>query len=177
MIVSNIQCKDSKIMVPIFKSIVRSVIEYGNPVWNTTLRKHTDAIENVQRRFTKRVKQVRNMTYEQRLQVLKLPSLEFRMIRGDMIETFKITQGYYDSKTTNSLFKLYKDNVTRGHPFKLNKISTNTSKYANFFTNRVINYWNLLPESVVTAETVNTFKNRFDIYSKKILYKTNIELH
>ena len=35
MLVGNIQCKDANIMVPLFKSLVRPVIEYGNPIWNT----------------------------------------------------------------------------------------------------------------------------------------------
>jgi len=32
----------------------------------------------------------------------------------------------------------------------------------NFFSQRVVVHWNKLPESVVKAETVNTFKNRLD---------------
>ena len=52
---------------------------------------------------------------------LKLPSLEYRRARGDMIETFKIIHGYYDHETVCSLFKLYESAGTRGHPFKLRK--------------------------------------------------------
>ena len=33
-----------------------------------------------------------------------LPSLEFRHLRDDMIQTFNITHGFYDDKTTQSLF-------------------------------------------------------------------------
>jgi len=40
-----------------------------------------------------------NLEYEQRLMALKLPSLEHRTARGDMIETFQIIHGYYDHKT------------------------------------------------------------------------------
>ena len=32
----------------------------------------------------------------------------------------------------------------------------------NFFSNRVIDYWNKLPEHVVEANSVNMFKNRLD---------------
>ena len=35
----------------------------------------------------------KNLTYEQRLRTLKLPTLRFRRLRGDMIETFKILKG------------------------------------------------------------------------------------
>ena len=44
-----------------------------------------------------------NLTYEERLKKLNLPSLEFRRARGDMIETYKIIHGVYDSTTTTSL--------------------------------------------------------------------------
>jgi hypothetical protein len=33
---------------------------------------------------------MKDLTYEERLRKLKLPSLRYRRLRGDMIETFKI---------------------------------------------------------------------------------------
>ena len=45
-----------------------------------------------------------NLEYEQRLMALKLPRMECRRARGDMIETFKIKHGYYDQETVCSLF-------------------------------------------------------------------------
>ena len=59
-------------MIPLFKSLVRPVLEYGNAAWNTGLVKHTDIIENVQRRFTKRIIGFTDMDYDKRLQVLNL---------------------------------------------------------------------------------------------------------
>ncbi|KAK3105057.1 hypothetical protein FSP39_016290 [Pinctada imbricata] len=35
------------------------------------------------------------LSYEDRLRKLKLPTLKFRRLQGDMIETFKITTGVY----------------------------------------------------------------------------------
>ena len=46
MVTGNIQCKTKNIMIPLmalFKSLVRSVLEYGNVVWNTCLVKHNDS--------------------------------------------------------------------------------------------------------------------------------------
>ena len=45
------------------------------------------ALENVQRRATKKIPGFKNMSYEDRLQKLKLPTLAYRRKRGDMIET------------------------------------------------------------------------------------------
>ena len=55
--------------------------------------------------FTKRIIGFKHMDYEERLWGLYLASLEFRRLRGDMIETFKITRGFCDDETTQSLFK------------------------------------------------------------------------
>ena len=36
-----------------------------------------------------------------------------------------------------------------------------------FFSNRIINIWNSLPDSLVMADTVNQLKHRLDKYWKK----------
>ena len=38
------------------------------------------------------------------LKKLKFPSIEFRQIRGDMLQVFKIAKKYYDCCSTESLF-------------------------------------------------------------------------
>ena len=35
-----------------------------------------------------------------------------------------------------------------------------------YFTNRVVNHWNSLPNWLVTANNANVYKNRHDQYSK-----------
>ena len=52
-------------------------------------------IENVQRRFTKHYWH-EQLEYEQRLKVLKLPNLECRRAIGDMTESFKSVNGFYE---------------------------------------------------------------------------------
>ena len=50
-------------------------------------------IENVQRRATKLIPILSGLSYEERLKKLKLPTLKYRRLRGDMIEVFKILMG------------------------------------------------------------------------------------
>ena len=109
-------------------------------------------IENVQRRFTKHITGMNNLEYEQRLMALKLPRLEYRRGRRDMIKTFRSIHDYYDHET--SLIKLYESVGTRGHPFKLHNKTVVTNQYAKFFTCRVINSWNSLPFNIVLAGTL-----------------------
>ena len=169
LVMSTISFNDKKVLIPLYKAMIRPILEYGNAVWNPFLRKHINMIDTIQRRFTKRISGFGDKTYEERLRLLGLPSLEFRRIRGNMIEVFKILNGIYDPCTTDTLLTLSADSKTRGHSLKLEKIFVNTRTYKNFFTNSVINHWNNLPADCVNASTVNSFKNKLDkVYSDKM---------
>ena len=96
--------KSAEVMVPLFKALIRPILEYANPVWNPHQRKLINLIEQVQRNFTKAIIGMKKLEYEDRLKALKLPTLEYRRFRGDMIETFKICTGLYDPTTTDTLF-------------------------------------------------------------------------
>jgi hypothetical protein len=79
-----------------FKVYVRPILEYCSVVWCPHLVKDIDSIEKVQRRFTKRLPGMNNMTYYQRLRALGLESLELRRIRIDLLFTYKIMFGLVD---------------------------------------------------------------------------------
>ena len=50
-------------------------------------------LEGVQRRATKMIPGLRNLSYEERLKKLGMFSLRSRRLRGDMIEAFKTIHG------------------------------------------------------------------------------------
>ena len=102
----NITFKSPDIMIPLYKALVRPIIEYGNCVWHPNFKKDVERLESVQRNYTKNVIGMRELSYEQRLSRLRLPSLEYRRLRGDMIEVYKILQNLYDPKTTSKLLTL-----------------------------------------------------------------------
>ena len=80
-----------------------------------------------------------------------------------MIETYKILNGIYDeSVTPNILISL--ESHTRGNSLNIvNRLCHyDLRKYS--FCNRVTNIWNSLPEDIVTAPSVDSFKNRLDRY-------------
>ena len=61
------------------------------------------------------------MEYPERLMSLKLPTLAYRRLRGDMIETFKLLQGKYDPQLPPLLEAQDKSDIhnTRGHSLRL----------------------------------------------------------
>ena len=56
--------------------------------------KDVDMLEKIQRRATKLIPGLRDLTYEERLNECGLTTLETRRLRGDQIEVFKILNGY-----------------------------------------------------------------------------------
>ena len=78
----------------LYTSFVRPHLEYASAAWSPYCKQDIKILENVQRRATKLVPSIRNLTYEQRLKSLNLTTLENRRIRGDLIQQFKFIKGY-----------------------------------------------------------------------------------
>ena len=103
------------------------------------------------------------MTYEDRLRHLKLPTLRFRRIRGDLIEAYKMLTGVYEAEAC-PLFEMHRGRETRSHSLKLMNAQVLTRERRNFFTERIVDVWNSLPSDIVEANSVNSFKNKVDKY-------------
>ncbi len=152
---------DRDVMLNLYKSLVRPHLEYGNTVWNPKLKKVVKALEAVQRRATKMVPELAHLPYHERLRQLKLPTLVYRRRRGDMLQTYKILHTKYDLQD-GTFFQSASDARTRGHPYKVFKERAVSSTRRNFFSCRVTELWNELPEAVVTSPSIDTFKQRLD---------------
>ena len=132
-----------------------------NSVWAPYKVKYIESLERVQKRATKTIPELKALCYEDRLKALKLPTLAYRRVRGDMIEAYKITNGIYDTEVVPNL--KFRENVSlRGHSKTLRKDRVNKRIRANSFTQRIVNIWNSLPECIVGAPSVSAFKNRLD---------------
>ena len=162
---------DQKSFLILYKTLVRSQLEYAQTVWSPHKNKFIEAIERVQKRATKILPGLRNLSYEDRLKKLELPTLAYRRSRGDMIEAFKMLNGHYDQDAIPKL-QLSSNTNTRGNDKKLFMLSSkkNIRKYS--FCVRIIEYWNTLPNDIINASSVNSFKNKLDKfwYYRKFLY-------
>ena len=151
---------DTETMPLLYKTLVRPHLEYGNVVWGPFFKEDMKKVEKVQRRATKIIPELKEKTYEDRLHCLDLPSLMHRRRRGDMIYTYKIMTGKINVNKS-SFFKMTQLS-TRGHQFKIFKEHATKLSRINTFSQRIVNDWNSLPSKVVTAETINSFKNKLD---------------
>jgi hypothetical protein len=166
LIARNIEFKSKKVIIMLYNSFVRPHLEYAVQFWSPQLAKDIALLERVQRRATKLISSIRNKSYEQRLAACDLFSLEKRRHRGDMIQVFKILNKI-DNVQEENYFQRNNDLRTRNNGFKLKgkRFQTNVGKH--FFTCRVIDDWNRLPQTVVESKNVEMFKNRLDKFYKE----------
>ena len=161
---------DEKTLPLLFKSLVRSKLEYGNLIWGPFFKEDAKSIERVQRRATRMVPNLRHLEYKDRLRQLNLPSMKHRRRRGDMIFAYKIMSGKSKIKA-NDLFKL-NSRTLRGHEFMIQKKRATKFLSTQVFSNRIVNDWNNLPQKVVTATSINRFKEEIDAHWKDEMFHT-----
>ena len=80
--------KEKQLIVPLYKAIVRPHLEYCIQAWRQYRKKDIDELERIQRRATKMIPELRDLSYENRLLQCGLTTLETRRPRGNQIEVF-----------------------------------------------------------------------------------------
>ena len=131
----------------LYKTYIRPHMEYCVQAWSPYMVKDIEVLEKVQRRATKCVVGMKSKTYEERLKLLKLTTLERRRQRGDLIEVYKILTGKEDIDSS-CLFQLASQDLNlRGHHLKLYKKPCHLNVRQYYFSQRIVNSWNSLPKS------------------------------
>ena len=143
----------------LYKSLVRPHLEYGNLIWRPFNIKDIKLVESVQRRATKLVPNLKDLSYPQRLQKLNIPSLVYRRRIGDMTFMYKLMTGKINLKPEDIVMF---NGHTRGHEFKVMKKKALRKARTNVFSNRIVNEWNNLPSNVIKSATTSSFKSNLD---------------
>ena len=145
---------------------VRPVLEYASNVCSPYLLKHINAIEKVQKQFTKRIYSLSHLSYPKRFAALNLEPLELRRLKHDLVM-------YY--KCLNNLVALPSDEcfVSSINFLRPDRVATDLLLLCAVLiilkmTNRCLNCFNNLPADVVKANSVFNFKkvlNYTDLYA------------
>ena len=161
------------LLVNLFQTYVRPLLEYNTSTWSPHLQSNIKDIESVQRTFTRRLCQRCNIpfsSYFDRLTKLNIESLQVRRIKRDLVFLFKILHSLVDVEFSN-FFQLnhFSGHGLRRHEFHINRQGiAKTAVRNNFFSYRVVKYWNMLPESIVMSPTLESFKFRVRRWDLKV---------
>ena len=148
-----------------YKSYVRPVLEYNTVVWNSCNLEDIRCIENVQKRFTRRLLQRMNIkyaNYEDRLRILNLESLQLRRLRYDLVAVYKVLNNLVDIESSQ-LFEPHTSTYNFRHEHDMTLKNPPTAKRNTLmksFKHRVINAWNSLSKDTAEAESLATFKKQ-----------------
>jgi len=102
------------------------------------------------------------LPYHERPQRLGTLSMERRMLRGDLIEVFRMFNGNTRVNPWDFFEPLPEGMERRRHTWASYKPRANTKSRRCFFALRVINAWNALSMKVVYAHSGDVFKVRLD---------------
>lgn len=147
------------VMTTLFKTMVRSKLEYGLPAWIAVKIEDIEALENVQRYFTKRISSCKGLDYWDRLRKLKLLSLQRRRERFMMIHVWKL----YHGKAPNDIDMVFYENMRLGIKARVPRLNTRSeraivSHYDNSFGIKAAQLWNLLPRTINEIDNLDRLK-------------------
>jgi len=159
-------------MLTLYKSLVRSKLEYCCPLWDPSSLSDIKKLEQVQRMFTSKVNGCKEMSYWDRLKHLRLQSLQRRRERYIIIHTWKIL----NELTNNDVGLSFEDpeNLTRMGtmaivpPLPRNIPARSISLYENSFAVRAPKLWNCLPKLTKSAKSLVTFKSSLGSFTDQI---------
>ncbi len=149
------------IFLPLYEEFIHPHLEYAIQASSPVLSRDCQTLERVQKLAVKFVKGLRHVPYETAPQWLRLFSLIRRRICDDLICMYNIMYGLLNFPC-DAVFAAPTSIGLRGHTFKNHQQWCKTRRRQHAFRVRAVPYLNKLPEEIVNASSVETFKSRLD---------------
>ena len=154
-------------MMFLYKTYVRSNLEYCCPLWNPSGPGSVSAIqklEAVQRTFTSKIKSLENLNYWERLKALNLMSLQRRRERYIIIYMWKILT----SKAPNDLrvsFYVSQRSAVRAVVPHIPSQRSNATLFDKSFSVLGPKLWNILPKDcTLLMDSLQKFKKHLGVF-------------
>ena len=157
--------RSSSVMLTLFKSLVRSRLEYSCPVWNPLLIVDIKKVESTQRAFTRHISGCQGLPYSERLKKLGLFSLQRRRERYIIIHLWKTLKGI----VPNDLDIQFYDHIRLGFRCRIPPMNKNASTLAKSLYDKSFavvgpKLWNIIPQRIKSAPTLESFKSSLTSY-------------
>ena len=174
-ILRTFESRDELTMKTLYKSLIQSKLDYCSPLVIPSSAEMTMKLESVQRAFTRKIATMKEKNYWERLQNLKMYSVQRRRERFQIIYLFKVLNNLVQNPGVE-----FKKNPRTGTWAKVPKIDRKLPTFAkkmkvNSFAYSAPKLFNRLPKNLrdftPSNETTNltlSFKNHLDKFLQKI---------
>lgn len=154
--------RDKVVFLRLYKQFVRPHLEFSSSVWSPWSILDIQSLENVQRKAIGMISGLTSRTYEDRLTELNLWTLEQRRKMFDMVQVHKIVNKIGNVECGLKFVQNRENNLTRtrAEPLNLVKSRCNLEIRRNFFCERVVEGWNLIPSDIKHTADVKKFKQK-----------------
>ena len=160
-VLSVFHTRSPSVMLTLYKSMIRSLIEYCCPLWHSNRISHIQELESVQRSFTARIAGVQHLDYWERLQKLSLMSLQRRRERYMLLHMWKIRHGQVSNDLRVSFVTRLRTGIRAIVPsLRRGSLAHHQSLYDNSFAVMGPRLWNCLPVQLNSIETFDMFKQK-----------------
>jgi hypothetical protein len=150
---------DPKLLWPAYQIYVSPVLMYCSPIWSPNMQHDVTALERVQRRFTKSIRGLHELSYTDRLRTLGTLTLQHRRLYADMITVFKTLHGLTNCSPQSIGLSTSTSN-TRGGGVRLCQRRAVSKIHSSLFCCRVPTVWNKLPLDITNCQSLPQFKLR-----------------
>ena len=159
--------RDSGALMTLFNSLVRSKMEYGCQIWDPYKTHQIDALEQVQRYFTSKFKDLKDLNYWDRLQKLEILSLQRRREKLTLITVWKIKFNRIPNDINLSFVNTNTKSISKAFVRPMPKVKGGLlSQFENSFVVKAAKLWNKLPPDITSIDTFHIFQQKLDDFIK-----------
>ena len=161
--------REPELMVTVYKTLVRSLMEYCSPLWSPQTVGNIQLLESVQRSFTAKISGMKNLDYWQRLKALDLMSLQRRRDRYAVLTMHKTYRKLIPNETGINFKRTYREGVKADEP-NVSRVKSKHIKtlYSSSFGSIGPKLWNCLPGDLREIEDPDLFKCKLDLLLRNI---------